>query len=163
MDSLMQLPSWMVVMHVIVIQADFATGASSGLFGLLSDAPVQLVDVSDEAIVRNNFDMADKCEPWGLVTIRQDLHYISGESYRQILRDIIINKFYSDVLLCRLYPVIMFGLCTDMCNHIGLGGKRKKHRPYTIRLRWTVISLFCCRKIRMDSLIKCALFIYLDF
>lgn len=120
MDSLMQLPSWMVVMRVIVIHADFATGASSGLFGLLGDAPVQLVDVSDEANVKNYFDMAEKCEQKGLVTVRQDLRYTSEESYRQLLKDVIIKKFRSDVLLRRLHPVIMLRLCTDMCNHIGL-------------------------------------------
>lgn len=120
MDSLMQLPSWMIVMRVIVIHADFATGASSGLFGLLGDAPVQLVDVSAEVKIKDYFDMAEKCEQKGLVTVRQDLRYTSEESYRQLLQDAIIKKFRSDVLLRRLHPVIMFRLCTNMCNHVGL-------------------------------------------
>lgn len=125
LDSLIRLPSWMVVMRVVVIHADSATGMRSGLFGLLGDAPVQLVDVFDEENVRNYFDMAEKCEPRGLVTIRQDLHGTPGEVYHQTLRAAIINKFRSDVLLSRLHPVIMFRLCTEMCNHIGSGGKLK--------------------------------------
>lgn len=125
LDLLTQLPSWMVVMRVVVIHADCATGASSGLFGLLGDAPVQLIDVFDEANVKNYFDMAEKCEPSELVTIHQDLQCTSGEVYHQTLRAAIIKKFRSDVLLVRLHPVIMFRLCTDMCNHIGLGGKSK--------------------------------------
>lgn len=126
MDSLMQLPSWMVVMRVIIIHAEFPSGASSGLFGLLGDAPVQLVDVFDEANVRNYFDMAEKCEPWGLVTIRQDLRRTSGEIYHQILKDAVIYQLGLDVLLCRLHPVIMFRLCTDMCNHIGFSREIKR-------------------------------------
>lgn len=120
MDSLMQLPSWMIVMRVIVIHTDFTTGASSGLFGLLGDAPVQLVDVSAEVQIKRYFDMAEKCEPKGLVTVRQDFRYASEESYRQLLKDVVLKKFRSDVLLCRLHPVIMFRLCTHMCNHVGL-------------------------------------------
>lgn len=113
-------------MSVIIIHADFATGASSGLFGLLGDAPVQLVDVYEEAKVKNYMDMAEKCEPWGQVTVCQDLRTISGDVYHQILRPAILKKLGSDVLLGRLHPVIMFRLCNDMCNHIGLG--RGLHR-----------------------------------
>lgn len=126
-DFIKQMPSWMVVMRVIIIHADLATAASTGLFGLLGDAPVQLVDVSDEARVSALWKLAEECEPRELVTVCQGFHRESAKAYHQILRDIVNHKlcFEDDFnantedVLSRLRPVIMFRLCTEMCNRIG--------------------------------------------
>ncbi len=87
------MPSWMVVMRVTVIHADFATAASTGLFGLLGDAPVLLVDVFDEARIKALWKLAEKCEPRELVTVCQGfLSENLQKAYHQILRDIVNHK-----------------------------------------------------------------------
>lgn len=79
LETLQQLPSWKVVMRLIVVHASPHDGAKTGLFGLLGDARVQLVDVSDEARMNAYFDLAEECERKGHVhesqnlDIRQDL------------------------------------------------------------------------------------------
>lgn len=125
-DFVKQMPSWMVVMRVIVIHADFATAAGTGLFGLLGDAPVQLVDVSDEARVDALWKLAEECEPRDLVTVCQSFYRESAKMFHQILRNIVIDNLCSEDenlrpedILSRLRPVIMFRLCTEMCNRIG--------------------------------------------
>ncbi|CRG91180.1 hypothetical protein PISL3812_08228 [Talaromyces islandicus] len=118
-DILNQLPTWMVVMRVIVVHTEASIGASTGLFGLLGDSRVQLVDLSDETRLNALFALAEKCEPYDLVTTRQDFHRDSAETIQQDLREIIVAKFRSDELLPRLRPVIMFRLCTEMCNSVG--------------------------------------------
>lgn len=127
MDFIKQMPSWKIVMRVIVIHADFASVASTGFFGLLGDAPVQLVDVYDEAKVDALWKMALECEPRELVTVCQDFHRESAMAYNQSLRDIISEKLCSEDdfntdpedVFSRLHPVIMFRLCTEMYNRIG--------------------------------------------
>jgi hypothetical protein len=91
-DFIKQMPSWMVVMRVIVIHADFATAASTGLFGLLDDAPVLLVDVFDEARIKALWKLAEECEPRELVTVCQGFYRESAKAYHQILRDIVNHK-----------------------------------------------------------------------
>ncbi|CRG92113.1 hypothetical protein PISL3812_09168 [Talaromyces islandicus] len=118
-DVLKQLPIWKVIMRVIVIHTDSRTGASTGLFGLLGDSRVQLVDVFDESRINAFFDLAEHCEPYGLVTVRQQIPKDSAQSIQQKLRDAVMEKFRSDELLSRLRPVIMFRLCTEMCNRVG--------------------------------------------
>ncbi|KAH8689969.1 hypothetical protein BGW36DRAFT_65628 [Talaromyces proteolyticus] len=75
----------MIVMRVVVIHADAVTGASTGLIGLLGDSRVQLVDVSDEARVNTFFNLAEECEPYGLITIRQDYRRDSAKLIHQKL------------------------------------------------------------------------------
>ncbi|QKX54591.1 uncharacterized protein TRUGW13939_01679 [Talaromyces rugulosus] len=118
-DFLKQLPTWMVVMRVVVIHTDASTGASTGLFGLLGDSRVQLVDVSDEARINTYMNLAEKREPYDLVTTRQDFRRYSAKSTQEKLRQVIVAKFRSEELLPRLRPVIMFRLCTEMCNRVG--------------------------------------------
>jgi hypothetical protein len=118
-DILNQQPAWMIVMRVIVIHTAASIGASTGLFGLLGDSRVQLVEPSDETKINALFDLAEKCEPYDLVTTRQDFHRDSAESIQQKLREIVVAKFRSDELLSRLRPVIMFRLCTELCNRVG--------------------------------------------
>ncbi|RAO67019.1 uncharacterized protein BHQ10_003031 [Talaromyces amestolkiae] len=130
-DFVKQMPSWKVVMRVIVIHADSATAASTGLFGLLGDAPVQLVDVYDEAKVDALWKMAKECDSRELVTVCQGFHRISAMAYHQVLRDIISytlrfeDDFNADAedVISRMRPVIMFRLCTEMCNRIGSAAK----------------------------------------
>lgn len=114
-----QLPSWMIIMRVVVIHAEASVGARTGLFGLLGDSCVQLVDVSDEARINAYLDLAEKSEPYDLVTTRQDFRRESVQASQQRLREVVVAKLRSEELLSRLHPVIMFRLCTEMCNRVG--------------------------------------------
>lgn len=118
-EILKRLPSWTVVMRVVVMHASFRAGAKSGLFGLLGDACVQIVPMSDQARVNAFLDLAEECERKQHVTISQDLPRDSAESYKQELRDCIVKMFGSEELVPRMYPAIMFRLCTFWCNHSG--------------------------------------------
>lgn len=51
------MPSWIVVIRTAIMHARYEYVARTGLFGLLGDEPVQLVNVSDEDRVKSFFDM----------------------------------------------------------------------------------------------------------
>lgn len=123
-EIIRQQPKWMVVMRVIVVHATPEAGAKTGLFGLLGDARVQLVDVSDEARMNAYFDLAEEWEHKGRVHTSQDLHRVSADSMEKELRNSIVETYKSEEseslpALPIMRPVIMFRFCSDMCNHEG--------------------------------------------
>lgn len=120
-EALKQLSNWLVVMRVIVVHSDLKTAAGTDLFGLLGDAPVQIVDVSEEAKIEAYLDLAETCERKKLVTIGQDFRRESADSMKQDLRAIIMAEFGSEELAAAMRPAVMFRLCTRMCNHIWHG------------------------------------------
>ncbi|KAJ5167274.1 uncharacterized protein N7482_006055 [Penicillium canariense] len=72
-----------VVMHLIIVRTTFETAAKTGLFGLLGDAYIQLVDISDEARLNALFDFAEKCESEanGSITISELLGSIEPDNW----------------------------------------------------------------------------------
>ena len=104
--------SWMVRLgDPIIIHADIKT--ASGLFGLLGDARVQLVDVDDEAKIEEFRALScapgaslgsDFAENLGTAELRAE--------YVQQLREDVAIIFGSDEGFKLLRPVIMFRLCT---------------------------------------------------
>lgn len=118
LDNLKKMPSWLVVTRVVIIHASHEYAAKTGLFGLLGDAPVQVVEVSDEARVEAFFDFADESQRKGHVTHPQDLNRYPPEVVRRVLEDTIDRGFgIYKKHLPPMHPAIMFRLCTDMCNH----------------------------------------------
>ncbi|KAJ5771694.1 hypothetical protein N7520_002223 [Penicillium odoratum] len=59
-DVFEQVPSWWVIMRVVVIHASFQEAAHSGLFGLLGDVTVQIVSVSDEEKFNASYAFAEE-------------------------------------------------------------------------------------------------------
>lgn len=141
-DTLRRLPSWVIVVGVVVIHTDFRTAAATGLFGLLGDGRIQIVDVSDRARVNAFFDLGDKSEchiadelertmkidPFERlrehlhqhhITNSPDLRRGSVDSIEQRLREFIVKTFGSEEVVPPMRPAIMFRLCTRMCNHSG--------------------------------------------
>lgn len=55
--AIQQLRNGVVVMQIVVVHITFEAAANTGLFGLLGDACIQLVDVSDEARLNAFFSM----------------------------------------------------------------------------------------------------------
>ena len=136
-EHLGQLPSWLVVMRVVVVHADLRTAAATGLFGLLGDERVQLVDVSEKARIDDFFDLGTKsgCSAVHISmeclvstslhtykvqgdysTDREDLNRDSVDAIKQRLRDFVVMKFGSENKVPPMHPAIMFRLCTSICN-----------------------------------------------
>ncbi|KAH0238630.1 hypothetical protein KCV06_g618, partial [Aureobasidium melanogenum] len=116
-DAYKTLPSWLVVMHVVVVHSDLSSAAATGLFGLLGDAPVQIIPVSEEAKIDSFYDLAERCERGQDVTASQDFTRKSADEMRQELRKEVWSRFKSEDLVAIMHPAIMFRLCTQMCNH----------------------------------------------
>jgi len=60
--ALRQMASWLVVVQTVVVHCDRGKVATRGLFGLLCDAPVQIVDVAEVCRVEALFQLARDCE-----------------------------------------------------------------------------------------------------
>jgi hypothetical protein len=116
-DAYKTLPSWLVVMHVVVVHSDLSSAAALGLFGLLGDSPVQIIPVSEEAKIDSFYDLAERCERGQDVTASQDFTRKSADEMRQELRKEVWSRFSSEDLVAIMHPAIMFRLCTQMCNH----------------------------------------------
>lgn len=115
--ALQRLPSYLVVVQIVVIHTDFRTGAATGLFGLLGDAPIQIVDMRNEAEVDRYFDFARECESQSAVSIAQDLERRPLALARERLKKLLIWVFGNEDLVPIMHPAIMFRFCTFLCNH----------------------------------------------
>lgn len=115
-----ELPSPLVVMQIVVIHMDFQAGVNTGLFGLLGDAPLQIISMVEEAKIDTYFNLARECEQRSPVSPAQDLERRSLRVGKQKLRNHIVKHFGSEELVPLMEPAIMFRLCPLMCNHPGL-------------------------------------------
>jgi hypothetical protein len=113
-EALKEMPSWIIVVKTIVIHANYRYAASTGLFGLLGDAPIQLVYVSEEEKVRAFLALAEESQRNGHAfhpqNLRREFTNDEKEGIRWAMGD----------LGDKMPPIrtaIMFRLCTDMCNH----------------------------------------------
>ncbi|KAJ5930852.1 hypothetical protein N7466_006345 [Penicillium verhagenii] len=116
------IPNLLVVMRKIIIHASAEYGLRSGLFGLAGDAPVQLVDISDQKRLDEFFALAEETQGKGHVTAAQDLQRKSCEEFEEtftaeIDRSLKRKLRTPEQRLPRMRGAIMFRLCTDMCNN----------------------------------------------
>lgn len=109
-DVLYQLPSCWVIMHVFIIHSSSREAAQSGLFGLLGDAPVQIIPLSDREKITALYRFADQLSSPGC------LEKLSPESLNLQFKDNIINQMGSERLLSTMHPAIMFRVCVLKCN-----------------------------------------------
>lgn len=122
LSLLESIPNLVVVTRKIVIHASSEYGLKSGLFGLLGDAPVQLVDISDQKRLDEFFALVEETQEKGHVTAAQDLHRESSQDLQEkiaieIDRRLKIELPKPEHGLPRMRGAIMFRLCTDMCNN----------------------------------------------
>jgi hypothetical protein len=107
-------------MRINVVHTTIENAAKAGLFGLLGDAPIQIVDVSDTQRLDAFFDLAEAPESTpSFTTTRHDFHKDSPEFYETILKKKLVDVFQCQgaETLSSLYPAIMFRLCPNFCNH----------------------------------------------
>ena len=107
-------------MRMFVVHASRRVGAASGMFGLLGDAPVQVMDVAEQARVKALFDLAEECEREGNARVCQKFRRETPESLSRELQHIVIQRFGSKQQALKMHPGLMFRLCTEMCNHTNL-------------------------------------------
>lgn len=118
LEILLQHPRWLVVVRVIVVHCDVRSAAKAGLFGLLGDAPVQIVEVSDQSRIQSYFDFAERCERKRQVVVAQDFRQEPTDLVKKKLRGIILRQFHSEELAEKMRPAVMFRLCTQNCHRV---------------------------------------------
>lgn len=88
LEKLQQTPWGAVIMRVIVVHTTREHVAKTGLFGLLCDAPIQVVGVDDEKRLDTFYDLARECEPFSKSILpRQSFHRVSADSLRTTLKN----------------------------------------------------------------------------
>lgn len=106
-DALEQLPSLWVIMRDFAIHAGFREAAQTGLFGLLGDAPVQIVSASDKEKASAFYDFAKSS---GDTSVREE----SGlEKELEVGCE---GAMISENLSSKLHAAIMFRLCSPNCK-----------------------------------------------
>jgi hypothetical protein len=116
--ALKLLPEWMVVVRVVVIHLDLGRAADSGLFGLLGDEIIQVVDAT-LPLASQLYELAERCEHGAsAVKIAQDFTRMSANDMDVMVNRVALKVFHDHEVGKRLRPAIMFRLCTRMCNHI---------------------------------------------
>lgn len=104
--------TWSVVVRSPIVVHAAVTSDYGGLFGLLGDAPVQLVDLDDHAKIQKFVEMADTPG----FTLSSPLHPGELTEAQQELRDALDAMFGSVEAAPAFRPVLMFRLCTQPCD-----------------------------------------------
>ncbi|KAJ5921067.1 hypothetical protein N7466_009393 [Penicillium verhagenii] len=103
-------------MRIVIIHARFREAAQSGLFGLLGDATVQIVSVSDEERLDAFYAFGEEHDRQNSSVEGEGLERVSWEVFEQELKDDILFAMGSKKLLSETYPAIMFRLCIWRCT-----------------------------------------------
>lgn len=115
---LQALPVWLIVMRIFIVHCDLDTVARSGLFGLLGDAPVLVVDACrEQARVKALLDFAEACESvLGPLTKEQNFELESPDAMAWRLEHHILYRYQPNVRVSDMHPAVMFRLCPGLCN-----------------------------------------------
>lgn len=123
LKDLERVEHWLVILRVVILHSEDRAAAQTGLFGLLGDARVQVVPVSEQRRLSALFDLAERLDVQLEVTHPQNLERYSVEKYREGLAHSVRYGLETDDeqivsnFLKRMQPAVMFRLCTEMCNH----------------------------------------------
>ncbi|KAK6438795.1 hypothetical protein LTR95_005000 [Oleoguttula sp. CCFEE 5521] len=119
LQSLLNLPTWLVLMDTVVVHLSHKAAAEKGLFELLGDDTVQVVDVAEQEVLHKYYDAAGLLESLSsggdssgghrfdsIAQIGEDLEYVLMKAYgcRELLR--------------HMRPAVMFRLCTRKCQTV---------------------------------------------
>ncbi|OQO14200.1 hypothetical protein B0A48_01076 [Cryoendolithus antarcticus] len=116
--ALRHLDNWSVVMKTVVIHQDIRIAAMTGLFGLLGDALVQIVDVDEVERMADLLRLARNCEQGFNVTARQDFEPLNLQEVNEAVKQTLIERGYGD-MVPKVRPAVLFRLCPRMCNRLG--------------------------------------------
>ncbi|KAI0139011.1 hypothetical protein F4776DRAFT_46362 [Hypoxylon sp. NC0597] len=126
-DLLRLRSNWLVVVYLVVVHMDPEASAATGLFGLLGDAPVQIVELRDEARM-NAFDNLVLTSERRKPSAGQPLD--KEELQRGVwAMEYAISEIFKEESdpAPKMYPAVMFRLCTEKCYqpHGRRGRKRR--------------------------------------
>jgi hypothetical protein len=118
------LPSWWAIMRIVVVHTSFREAASSGLFGLLGDACVQIVPVSDQTRINVFYDFADKCERQAPSdqNMQRDTPGFSRRKLKHAMTYGLRSSERANGILSRMHPAIIFRLCISHYNKFNKKG-----------------------------------------
>lgn len=120
--ALKLLPEWMVVLKVVVIHFDLGRAADSGLFELLGDVIIHVVDAA-LPLASRLYELAKYCERGAsAVTAAQNFTRMSTNDMDAIVQREAFEYPLNYEIGKRMGPAIKFRLCTEMCNHINTPG-----------------------------------------
>ncbi|KAG9941005.1 hypothetical protein KCU90_g5191, partial [Aureobasidium melanogenum] len=112
--ALKLLPEWLVVVRVVVIHLDLGRAADSGLFGLLGDEVIQVVDAT-LPLASQLYALAEHCERGApAIACAQDFVRMSTDDMDAMVKRVAYKVFHEHEVGKRLRPAIMFRLCTEM-------------------------------------------------
>lgn len=114
--TLQQRTNWLCVIEVVIVHATHDVARATGLFGLLGDAPIQIIDIFDTASIALLWYMAELAKRSAHAECKQMLNREAPETWQSWLRRTLWCGRYPNGLRCRMRPAIMFRLCTQMCN-----------------------------------------------
>ncbi|KAK5698305.1 hypothetical protein LTR97_007266 [Elasticomyces elasticus] len=123
-DVLKRFPSWLVVMRIIIVHQNVEAAAATGMFGLLCDSWVQIIDVAEDEKITIYYDLAASCEAKQEVTVGQDFRRESASSWAKRLGNLVSSTYRDNALVQTMRPAIMFRLCRRACNHLPERSKR---------------------------------------
>jgi hypothetical protein len=117
--ALNRLPSWLMVLRVIVVHSYIRSAAQTGRFGLLGDTRVQVIDASNREEVETFYALTEAYESGWPVTTKQNFVRPCLEALNAELKNWMDGWCGLEDQATTLRPAIMFRLCTQMCNSIG--------------------------------------------
>ncbi|KAK4556753.1 hypothetical protein LTR86_006324 [Recurvomyces mirabilis] len=105
-------------MKTIVVHMPLVQGALTGMFGLFADAPIQIVEFTEESRMIAYYDLARSSENEAeSITLPQDFKRESRDAAQIRLKAVAMEVYEDEEVASRLSPAIMFRLCPQMCNH----------------------------------------------
>lgn len=117
-QALARVDRWQVVMGIVVVHCSRTDRKADGYFGLLNDAPIQIVEVTERARIAELTSLARSCNENCDTGTRQDFECteISPELMLRRLRYVLWHGGFPTRLHERLHPAIMFRLCRNQCH-----------------------------------------------
>jgi hypothetical protein len=120
-----------VIMRIVVIHGPRSVH-TTGLFGILDDAPIQIVDIRDQERTHAMYDLAEACEKRSSVELKssQSFYRSSVQEVEMFLQDSVTYIFGQAEWPFELRPTVMFRWCPIMCNH---PAERLDHMKWPVR------------------------------
>ncbi|KAI1773103.1 hypothetical protein F4818DRAFT_423274 [Hypoxylon cercidicola] len=119
--------SWLVIVYVVIVHMNPEAASTTGLFGLLGDAPVQIVDLRDNAKINAFNDLA-------LLALASEQKPSAGQHLDRDTLEKVLAEMKSllgelgeggevygerEEINPAIYPAVMFRLCTKGCRRVG--------------------------------------------
>ena len=112
-----ELPIFLIVICYIIVHSDLKSVAESGMFGLLGDARVQVVDATDESRVDAFFDIAERLGDKAGKTVGQLVRQEHLAYATRRMQEISLTRTGLPLPI-NIRPAYMFRLCTSQCYNI---------------------------------------------